>query len=176
MLQVKKNTYTFQDICGLNQVKETLLNIFIYPNLFPHLFPKKFRWNLILFYGPPGTGKTMLAQAIANEMRALLYRVSSADVLSHWQGENLFRELKTMSKTTILFFDEIDGLCRKRTTTEEDSIRRVKTELLTQLDDFGSEPENYHIYILGATNCPWELDSGFIRRFRKQIYVPLPEK
>ena len=41
MLQVKKNTYTFQDICGLNQVKETLLNIFIYPNLFPHLFPSK---------------------------------------------------------------------------------------------------------------------------------------
>jgi len=72
----------------------------------------------------------------------------------------------------IIFIDELDGLCRKRVSTEEEYIRRIKTELLRQIEN----ANNSSIFLLCATNCPWELDSAFLRRFQKRAYVPLPDR
>jgi len=73
----------------------------------------------------------------------------------------------------IIFIDEVDSLCGSRTEGESDSLRRVKTEFLVQMDGVGKTEGE--ILILGATNIPWELDAAIRRRFEKRVYIPLPE-
>lgn len=75
----------------------------------------------------------------------------------------------------VIFIDEIDSICRKRSSREEEYTRRIKTELLKQMEGANSNNSD-QIFLLCATNCPWEIDSAFIRRFQKRIYIPLPEK
>ena len=76
----------------------------------------------------------------------------------------------------VVFIDEIDSLCRQRSSREEEHTRRIKTELLKQMEGANNSGDNRNIFLLCATNCPWELDSAFIRRFQRRIYVPLPDK
>ena len=73
----------------------------------------------------------------------------------------------------MIFIDELDGLCRQRVATEEEYSRRIKTELLKQME---GATDSGLVFLLCATNCPWELDSAFIRRVQKRIYVPLPDR
>ena len=72
----------------------------------------------------------------------------------------------------MIFIDELDGLCRKRVSTEEDYTRRMKTELLREIENATQS----NIFLLCATNCPWELDSAFLRRFQKRAFIPLPDR
>jgi len=73
----------------------------------------------------------------------------------------------------IIFLDEVDSLCGSRSEGESDSLRRVKTEFLVQMDGVGHSDGG--VLILGATNIPWELDAAIRRRFEKRVYIPLPE-
>ena len=131
-------------------------------------------------YGPPGTGKTYLAKAVATEADSTFFSVSSADLISKWQGESerLVRNLFEMARESeggraIIFIDEVDSLCGSRSEGESDSLRRVKTEFLVQMDGVGKDEGK--VLILGATNIPWELDAAIRRRFEKRVYIPLPE-
>lgn len=105
--------------------------------------------------------------------------MSSSDLISKWLGEserlvrNLF-ELGRSHNPSIIFIDEVDSLCSSRSDTESESSRRVKTEFLVQMDGVGKDSQG--ILVLGATNTPWALDSGILRRFQKRIYIPLPEE
>ena len=74
----------------------------------------------------------------------------------------------------IVFVDEIDSIGRSRTEGEKDSTRRMKNELLKQLDGVGAD--NKGVVVVGATNAPWEIDPALRRRFEKRIYVPLPDE
>lgn len=122
-----------------------------------------------------------MAKAVATEADSTFFSVSSADLISKWQGEserlvrNLFemaRESQTGGRS-IIFIDEVDSLCGSRSEGESDSLRRVKTEFLVQMDGVGKEEGQ--VLILGATNIPWELDAAIRRRFEKRVYIPLPE-
>ena len=98
-------------------------------------------------------------------------------MLSSWFGESekLIKELFDYArscKQAIIFIDEIDSLCRKRTIQEAETTRRVKTELLKQMEGVSTKT----VFLLCATNCPWELDTAFLRRFSKKIYIPLPNE
>ncbi|KAK3709440.1 hypothetical protein RRG08_005202 [Elysia crispata] len=73
----------------------------------------------------------------------------------------------------VIFIDEIDSLCRLRNSLENDSTRRIKTELLIQMEA-AERYDKANIFLLCATNCPWELDKAFLCRFQKRIYIPLP--
>lgn len=74
----------------------------------------------------------------------------------------------------MIFIDEIDSICRQRNSREEEHTRRVKTELLKQMEGADNSESADQIFLLCATNCPWELDTAFLRRFQKRIYIPLP--
>lgn len=117
---------------------------------------------------------------MATEADATFFSVSSADLISKWQGESekLVRNLFEMARESeggraIIFIDEVDSLCGSRSEGESDSLRRVKTEFLVQMDGVGKS--DAQILVLGATNIPWELDAAIRRRFEKRVYIPLPE-
>ncbi|KAK6015936.1 ATPase, AAA family, partial [Ostertagia ostertagi] len=120
--------------------------------------------------------KSALAQAIVREINSQLYQVSSSDLISTWSGqsERLIRELfdhaVALKKTAVIFIDEVDSLCRTRSSSEDDANRRVKTELLVQIQRLQSTSK---VVLVCATNCPWDLDPAFMRRFEKKIYVGL---
>ena len=153
----------------------------ILPTKFPQLFTGKRKpFKGILLYGPPGTGKSYLAKAVATEADSTFFSVSSSDLISKWQGESerLVRNLFEMARESpggraIIFIDEVDSLCGSRSEGESDSLRRVKTEFLVQMDGVGKSEGQ--ILVLGATNIPWELDAAIRRRFEKRVYIPLPE-
>ncbi|XP_065064537.1 vacuolar protein sorting-associated protein 4A-like [Rhopilema esculentum] len=172
----------FNDVAGLLEVKKLLREAIVMPLKYPHLFNGARKpWRKILLFGPPGTGKSRIARAISSEVASTFYSVSCSDLLSSWFGEteklikDLFNNAKMKSGRSIIFIDEIDGLCRRRNSNEQEQTRRIKTELLKQMESTDTEEES-NVFILGATNCPWELDSAFVRRFQKRIYIPLPDK
>jgi vacuolar protein-sorting-associated protein 4 len=172
--------FTLASCVGLEDVKQLLREAVLLPYTHPHLFSGRRRpWRRLLLYGPPGTGKTLLAHAISSESLAVFYSVSSADILSSWVGESekLVRDLfsharQQTSQPVIVLIDEVDSLCRQRSMKEEDHSRRIKTELLKQMESFGDD----NIVVLCTTNCPWELDPAFLRRFQRKIFVGLPNK
>ncbi|CAL1538934.1 unnamed protein product [Lymnaea stagnalis] len=151
------------------------------PLVFPHLFSGGRKpWRRILLFGPPGTGKSRLAQAVSTEVKATFYSVSSTDLMSSWVGESekmikeLFHHASNQTCQSVIFIDEIDSLCRQRSTREDEGTRRIKTELLIQMDGADRQVQD-KIFLLCATNCPWDLDTAFLRRFQKRIYIPLPD-
>lgn len=177
----EKPNIKWSDVAGLENAKESLKETVILPTRFPQLFTGKRKpFKGILLYGPPGTGKSYLAKAVATEADSTFFAVSSADLISKWQGESerLVRNLFEMARESpggraIIFIDEVDSLCGSRGEGESDSARRVKTEFLVQMDGVGKAEGQ--VLVLGATNVPWELDAAIRRRFEKRVYIPLPE-
>ncbi|CAB3380202.1 Hypothetical predicted protein [Cloeon dipterum] len=168
------------EIVGLEEAKSTFHEALIMPMKFPHLFEGlRKKISSILLYGPPGTGKTYLAHSVAAEVSADFYCISSSDLLSVWLGESekLIKELFNMKydrgeKKIVIFIDEIDSLCKARSTDEADHSRRLKTELLVQMD---ASSQN-DIFVICATNCPWDLDKAFLRRFQRKVYIGSPDR
>jgi len=178
----EKPDVKWDDVAGLERAKESLKETVILPVKFPQLFVGERKpFKGILLFGPPGTGKSYLAKAVATEADSLFISVSSADLISKWQGESekLVRNLFEMAREAegsraIIFLDEVDSLCGSRQEGESDSSRRVKTEFLVQMDGVGKTEGG--VLVLGATNVPWAIDSAIRRRFEKRVYIPLPEK
>ncbi|GIK01391.1 vacuolar protein sorting-associated protein 4 [Aspergillus viridinutans] len=174
-----KPNVKWEDVAGLEGAKEALKEAVILPIKFPHLFTgKRQPWKGILLYGPPGTGKSYLAKAVATEANSTFFSVSSSDLVSKWMGESerLVKQLFNMArenKPAIIFIDEVDALCGPRGEGESEASRRIKTELLVQMDGVGKDSRG--VLILGATNIPWQLDAAIRRRFQRRVHISLPD-
>ncbi|PGH18668.1 hypothetical protein AJ80_04416 [Polytolypa hystricis UAMH7299] len=174
-----KPNVKWEDVAGLDGAKEALKEAVILPIKFPHLFTgKRQPWKGILLYGPPGTGKSYLAKAVATEANSTFFSVSSSDLVSKWMGESerLVKQLFNMArenKPAIIFIDEVDALCGPRGEGESEASRRIKTELLVQMDGVGKDSKG--VLILGATNIPWQLDAAIRRRFQRRVHISLPD-
>lgn len=175
----EKPNVSWDDIAGLDSAKEALKEAVILPVRFPQLFTGNRKpTSGILLYGPPGTGKSYLAKAVATEANSTFFSVSSSDLVSKWMGESerLVKQLFTMArenKPSIIFIDEVDALCGPRGEGESEALRRIKTELLVQMNGVGNDSSG--VLVLGATNIPWQLDAAIRRRFERRIYIALPE-
>ncbi|KAH0996829.1 hypothetical protein GBA52_020693 [Prunus armeniaca] len=176
----EKPNVKWNDVAGLESAKQALQEAVILPVKFPQFFTGKRRpWRAFLLYGPPGTGKSYLAKAVATEADSTFFSISSSDLVSKWMGEseklvsNLFQMARD-SAPSIIFIDEIDSLCGTRGEgNESEASRRIKTELLVQMQGVGTNDQK--VLVLAATNTPYALDQAIRRRFDKRIYIPLPD-
>lgn len=176
---------TLKDVAGMSDVKRFLDMSFFAPLRNPELaiaFNKRVRGGLLL-WGPPGCGKTYLARAIAGELGASFYSIGIADVLDMWIGssernlQSIFRWARN-NAPCVLFLDELDALGRKRSDLRQGgaSLRGTVNQLLAELD--GCSSNNDGVYVLGATNHPWDLDEALTRpgRFDRSLLVLPPEE
>lgn len=126
----------WNDIIGLIEVKQLLMENIIYPQLRPDMFTGlREPTRGILLYGPPGNGKTMIAKAVATECKSTFFNVSASTLMSKWVGdsERLMRHLFGLAaiySPSIIFIDEIDSMLTARSSQENEAARRVKTEFL----------------------------------------------
>ncbi|EQC26023.1 microtubule-severing ATPase [Saprolegnia diclina VS20] len=178
---------TFDDIAGLEHTKQLLQEAVMLPQIAPHLFKdgRLKPCNGVLMFGPPGTGKTLLAKAVANVCNSTFFNVSASTLASKYRGESekmvrILFEMARYYSPAIIFMDEIDAIAGARGGAEEhESSRRVKTELLVQINGVGSgektDIENNRVMVLAATNLPWQIDEAMRRRLTKRVYIPLPD-
>ena len=168
------------EVAGLSDAKQAIQDAIIAPMKHPELFKGKARqpWRGILFYGPAGCGKTLIAKAVASEVNATIFNVSAANIVSKWLGESerlvmhLF-ELARKNQPAIVFIDELDSVGVSRSGDDVGGERRMKTQLLTELQGLASNQDD-RVTVIGATNLPWEIDFALRSRFEKRIHVPLP--
>jgi len=182
--QVEIPNVTWEDIGGLEKVKEELRELVQYPVEFPEYF-QKFGMNPsrgVLFYGPPGCGKTLLAKAIANECQANFISIKGPELLTMWFGESeanvrdIFDKARSAAPC-VLFFDELDSIAKSRGSSHGDAggaADRVINQILTEMDGIGSKKT---VFIIGATNRPDIIDPAILRpgRLDQLIYIPLPD-
>lgn len=171
------------DVGGMDDVKRRLELSFLAPLRNPELsaqFGKSMRGGLVL-WGPPGCGKTFVARALAGELGANFYEVGLSDVLDMWIGSSE-RNLRSIfdiarrNRPCLLFFDELDALGQKRTQLRASTgMRGVVNQFLSELD--GATNDNEAVFVLGATNHPWDVDSALLRpgRFDRMLLVLPPD-
>ena len=182
LLMTEKPKVSWNEVIGLDDAKRAMRESIVYPTMRPDLLPLGWARGILLF-GPPGCGKTLLAAAAAAEIDGYFINVDAASMMSKWLGEaeknvsKLFSMARKLHDTedvpVLIFVDEVDSLLGNRNSEVGGEVR-VKNQFLTEMDGINGKTRESKLYVIGATNKPWSLEAGFLRRFQKRIYVSLP--
>lgn len=181
--ELTKSAMTLVDVGGMHEVKKRLNSSFLAPMRNPEMraaFGKSMKGGLLL-WGPPGCGKTYIAKAVAGELGASFYHVGLSDVLDMFIGSSernisaLF-DIARRNSPCVLFLDEVDALGQKRTSRGMGAMRGVVNQLLQEMD--GALSDNEGVFILAATNHPWDIDSALLRpgRLDRMLLVLPPDR
>nr|WP_330408659.1 AAA family ATPase [Romboutsia weinsteinii] len=170
---------TFQDVAGLEEIKEELFEIVDFmrsPDKYQKMGAKVPKG--VLFYGPPGTGKTLLASAVAGETNASFFNVTGSEFVEKYVGVGAKRVRTLFEKArkeapSIIFIDEIDAIGAKRHLESNNEKDQTLNQLLVELDGFNKDS---NIIIVGATNRLDLLDEALLRpgRFDRHIHISAP--
>ncbi|AIQ19226.1 ATPase AAA [Paenibacillus sp. FSL H7-0357] len=183
LIESEKPKETFADVGGLEEVKKKIRMNFILPLKQPELFKAygKEAGGSLLLFGPPGCGKTFLARAVAGEIEANFMHIELQAILAMYVGQsennlhNIFEKARE-NKPCVIFIDELDAMGGSRHQMRQHHDRMLVNQLLLELD--GLQAENENVFVIGATNTPWYLDSALRRpgRFNHLVFVPPPEE
>nr|XP_053768502.1 nuclear valosin-containing protein-like isoform X2 [Desmodus rotundus] len=171
---------TWADIGALEDVRDELTMAILAPVRNPEQFQALGLVTPagVLLAGPPGCGKTLLAKAVANESGLNFISVKGPELLNMYVGESeravrqVFQRAKN-SAPCVIFFDEVDALCPRRSDRETGASVRVVNQLLTEMDGLETRQQ---VFILAATNRPDIIDPAILRpgRLDKTLFVGLP--
>lgn len=183
LVMKEKPTVSWNEVIGQDDAKRAIRESIVYPTKRADLFPLGWPRGILL-YGPPGCGKTLIGAAAAAEIEGYFINVDAASMMSKWLGEaeknvsKLFIMARKLNENenipVLLFIDEIDSLLGTRNGEVGGEVR-VKNQFLTEMDGINNKSRESLLYVIGATNKPWSLEAGFLRRFQKRIYVTLPD-
>jgi len=171
---------TWDQLVGLDSVKSIIQETIVLPSRRPDIFRGlRAPCRGLLLFGPPGNGKTLIAKAAATECQSCFFSISTSSLTSKFFGESelLVKGLFILARNrqpSFIFIDEVDSLLSVRSDGEHEASRRLKTEFLIQFDGLNSTGED-RIFVMAATNRPWDLDEAVIRRFTKRVYIPMPD-
>ncbi len=176
------NTFGFEKVAGMKNLKETLYQDVIEPLTKPELY-KQYGLQPIngcLLYGPPGCGKTYIANALAEEAGRYFVEVKLSEISSPLQNltnVNLRKKFEEAEKhaPAIIFLDEIESLAPSRESlygNAPETSERV-TELLTLMNNCKEK----NVFVICASNEPQKIDSAIKRsgRLDRKIYVGAPD-
>jgi len=183
LLTENKNKVTFNDVAGIDEAKEELVEIVDFlkdPQKFQKLGGRIPKGALLI--GPPGTGKTLLARAIAGEAGVPFFTISGSDFVEMFVGVGASRvrdmfEQGRRHAPCIIFIDEIDAVGRSRGAGlggGNDEREQTLNQILVEMDGFDTQEG---IILVAATNRPDVLDPALLRpgRFDRQVVVPNPD-